>query len=147
MAKLVKGGVTLRDQINARFPKRDKASDGWIGDAAHQARESDHNPDAAGWVHAIDIDKDLGAKGDAKKLADQIVDYAASKKKGAKRVKYVVFQDQIASATYPATKWQWRGSGYGHYDHIHVSFTNGTELDGSDWPLPILKPPKAVEDE
>ena len=147
MAKLVKGGVTLRDQINARFPKRDKASDGWIGDAAHQARESDHNPDSAGWVHAIDIDKDLGAKGDAKKLADQIVEYAASKKKGAKRVKYVVFNDQIASATYPETKWQWRGSGYGHYDHILVSFTDGTELDGSDWPLPILKPPKTVEDE
>ena len=140
MAKLVKGGVTLRDQVNKRFPKRDKASDGWIGDAQHAARgdQSDHNPDANGWVHAIDIDKDLGAKGDAKKLADQIVDYAASKKKGAKRVKYVVFNDQIASATYPETKWQWRGSGYGHWDHIHVSFTAAAEEDGSDWPLPIF---------
>ena len=76
MAKLVKGGVTLRDQVNKRFPKRKKDSDGWIGDAQHAARgdQSDHNPDANGWVHAIDIDKDLGAKGDAKKLADQIVD-------------------------------------------------------------------------
>jgi len=141
MAKLVKGGVTLRDQVNKRFPKRKKDSDGWIGDAQHAARgdQSDHNPDPkTGYVHAIDIDKDLGAKGDAKKLADQIVDYAASKKKGAKRVKYVVFQDQIASATYPETKWQWRGSGYGHYDHIHVSFTAAAEEDGSDWPLPIF---------
>ena len=139
MAKLVKGGVTLRDQVNKRFPKRDKASDGWIGDAAHQNNpNSQHNPDANGWVKAIDIDKDLGAKGDAKKLADQIVDYAASKKKGGKRVLYVVFNDQIASATYPETKWQWRGSGYGHYDHIHVSFTAAAEDDGSDWPLPIF---------
>jgi len=141
MAKLVKGGVTLRDQVNKRFPKRKKDSDGWIGDAQHAARgdQSDHNPDPkTGYVHAIDIDKDLGAKGDAKKLADQIVDYAASKKKGAKRVKYVVFQDQIASATYPETKWQWRGSGYGHWDHIHVSFTAAAEEDGSDWPLPIF---------
>ena len=139
MAKLVKGGVTLRDQVNKRFPKRDKASDGWIGDADHQSRESDHNADpATGYVHAIDIDKDLGAKGDAKKLADQIVDYAASKKKGAKRVKYVVFNDQIASGTYPETKWQWRGSGYGHWDHIHVSFTAAAEEDGTEWPLPIF---------
>ena len=138
MAKLVKGGVTLRDQVNKRFPKRKKDSDGWIGDAAHQDRESDHNPDANGWVHAIDIDRDLGAKGDAKKLADQIVDYAASKKKGGKRVKYVVFYDQFASATDPVSKWQWRGSGYGHYDHIHVSFTAAAEEDGSEWPLPIF---------
>lgn len=142
--RLVKGGVKLRDQINTRFPKRDKASDGWIGDAKHRARKSDHNPDPQGWVHAIDIDKDLGAKGDAKKLANQIVKYAASGKPGSDRVKYVVFMDQIASGTYKATAWTWRGSGYGHQTHIHVSFTDGTELDGSPWPLPIIKTVKVV---
>ena len=79
MARLCKGGVTLRDQIDRRWPKRDKASDGWIGDAAHLARgsASDHTPNKAGVVHAIDIDENMG-KGrnrngrTAKRLANQI---------------------------------------------------------------------------
>jgi len=59
MARLVAAGVKLRKQVDKAFPGRDKRSDGWIGDRAHQARKSDHNPDKNGWVHAIDIDADL----------------------------------------------------------------------------------------
>jgi hypothetical protein len=39
---------TLLKQINARFPYRDKASDGGLGDSAHASRVSDHNPDSSG---------------------------------------------------------------------------------------------------
>ena len=144
MARLVAGGVTLRNQINKRWPKRDKRSDGWIGDKAHVSRQSDHNPDARGLVHALDIDKDLDPKdpGAAQRLANQIVAYAASGIPGANRIKYVVFNDQIASGTYPNSMWKWRGSGYGHMHHIHVSFTTKGENNAQTFPLPILNTPK-----
>jgi hypothetical protein len=144
MARLVAGGVTLRNQINKRWPKRDKRSDGWIGDKAHAGRQSDHNPDARGLVHALDIDADLDPKdpGAAQRLANQIVAYAASGIPGANRIKYVVFNDQIASGTYANSMWKWRGSGYGHLRHIHVSFSTKGENNAQTFPLPILNTPK-----
>ena len=42
--------VQLRAEFNAINPRRDKSSDGWIGDVAHQGEVSDHNPDSAGRV-------------------------------------------------------------------------------------------------
>jgi hypothetical protein len=136
MAKLVKGGVVLRDQINSRWPGRDKRSDGWIGDRAHQAKgsRSDHNADKDGWVHAIDIDENMG-KGKwrngraARKLADQLRAYAASGLPGSKRVKYVVYEGRLASGTYRSKWWRWRPGNWGHYQHIHISFTEKAQKD------------------
>ena len=89
MARLCRAGVTLRQQIDERWPARDRRSDGWIGDARHQKnRRSLHNPDKHGVVYALDIDENLGRGRDrngatARQLADELVTYAASGLPGA----------------------------------------------------------------
>lgn len=139
--RLVAAGVTLRNQIDRKWPNRDRRSDGWIGDKAHQARRSDHNPDPHGWVHALDIDADLtkaNGRAVAFTLADQLRMYCLERAPGHERIKYIVYQDRITSGTYSKTRWTWRGKGYGHYTHIHVSFTDLAEQQGQPFPLPIL---------
>jgi hypothetical protein len=141
VAKLCKGGVTLRDQIDRRWPRRDKKSDGWIGDEAHNQRISDHVPNDAGIVRAIDIDENLGTMsngGTARILANQLIDYAASGLPGSKRIKYVVYENRIASGSYRKTWFSWRHGNWGHTAHIHISFTSYADRDGSIYPLPIL---------
>ena len=142
--KLVEAGVTLRNQINKRWPKRDKRSDGWIGDAAHQARKSDHNPDIWGWVHAIDVDHNMGPAGparqggDAQRLADQLIQLAREGKDMG-RLKYVIYNNKIASGTYKNQFWTWRPGNWGHTQHIHVSFNSVAKNNGQKFDLPIFK--------
>jgi hypothetical protein len=143
--RLCSAGITLRLQINQRFPNRSRRSDGWIGDARHRKKgsASQHNPDENGWVRAIDIDENMGRGRDrngatAKELADQLVAYAGSSLPGADRILYVVYENQLASGTYRRWFWKWRGKGYGHTAHIHVSFTKAGDRNGDLFPLPIL---------
>lgn len=145
MARLVKAGVTLRDQLNKAFPSRDKKSDGWIGDSAHQARKSDHNPDRNGWVHALDIDEDFLGNGKgqkkAKQFADELIKLAREGKDGG-RLKYVVYENAIASGTYKNKFWVWRTGNWGHTEHVHVSFTNKAQKNASGFDLPIFEEAK-----
>jgi hypothetical protein len=131
--KLSKAAEQLRSEINTKYPNRDKRSDGWIGDTAHNARKSDHNPDKNGWVRAIDIDSDL-IKGSSKEswlLAEQIKTIAL---KGDKRISYVIHQHRIAS---PRQKWAWRvyKGANPHVSHIHISFDKSGDLNGKAFGL------------
>jgi hypothetical protein len=51
--------TSFREAVNAAYPGRDKTSDGTVGDLAHQATDSDHNPDPDGSVDAWDMDVQL----------------------------------------------------------------------------------------
>ena len=136
---LCKAGQQLREQIDDTYPDRDRTSDGWIGDARHSARQSDHNPDpnAEQVVRAIDIDRDLcgTAKPDiAPDLADQIRICAKS---GDSRIAYVIFNGRIAS---PKKGWAWRPyDGINKHDHhMHVSFTPKGDKDSSFFNIPMI---------
>ena len=140
MPTLSKGAAKLRTQMNTRFPNRDTSSDGWIGDTAHAARQSDHNPDRAGIVHAIDIDADFGPPKDdyAQRLVNELIACAKAGKDGG-RLKYVIHNRKIWSRTYKWLPRMYDGTNP-HTKHIHVSVTAKADTDGKAWPLPLLKP-------
>ena len=134
MAKLCKAGQQLREQIDDAFPDRDRTSDGWIGDAKHAARKSDHNPTVEGIVRAIDIDADLRSHAsEACDLADQLRLLARSDK----RISYLIFNGKIASwrGNY---KWRKYKGINPHKTHMHVSFTAKGDHDGSMFRIPLL---------
>jgi hypothetical protein len=135
--KLCKAGQQLRLQVDDSYPDRDKSSDGWIGNLAHSLNPSDHNPDSAGIVRAIDIDRDLSGKAKPDLmpyLADQI---RIAAKRGDKRISYVIFAGRIASSR---MGWRWRKySGINpHNTHLHVSFTSKGDTDGSFFNIPMI---------
>src|SRR5690606_30118982 len=88
---------------------RSKASDGWIGDTAHSARKSDHNPDysAGGIVRAIDVTND-GINVD--KFVSCVIRDA--------RTRYVITRGRIWTRE---NGWQKYTGSNGHYHHVHVS--------------------------
>ena len=136
--KLSKAAAQLREQIDDSFPDRDRTSDGWIGDTRHAARKSDHNPDAQGWVRAIDVDKDLhkGGKPDVMgDLADQL--RTLSKSKADKRISYIIFDGQICSSI---LNWKWRKytGANKHKAHVHFSFKKEADNDGAFFQVPML---------
>ncbi|HEY6018650.1 MAG TPA: peptidoglycan-binding domain-containing protein [Candidatus Paceibacterota bacterium] len=125
----------LRAEINVRWPNRDKSSDGWIGDAAHQSRTSDHNPDSRGIVHAIDVDKD-GI--DANFLVSQCIKHPTCK--------YVIWNRTIWERAYNFSPRAYTGTDP-HTGHVHVSGLSGSESENNTQPwgvassVPPVTPP------
>lgn len=129
----------LRDQINEQYENRDKASDGWIGDASHQARPSDHNPDweDEGIVRAYDLDEDLvvgmTVVGEAQPLADALL--------LDPRTRYVIYEGRIAYGVHVTgvpRGWQPYTGPNAHRHHIHISVRRGAvyDRDGRPWAIP-----------
>ncbi|MFJ8913438.1 hypothetical protein [Amycolatopsis sp. NPDC102389] len=122
----------LLGQINAAAPNRSRASDGSIGDEAHSARYSDHNPTASGQVCARDFTHDPAGGLDAQQLADRLVAHRDP------RIKYIISRGRIIDSRPGHNPWQWMPyTGLNaHKQHVHVSvFAGATGDDTAAWNL------------
>ncbi|MGH3940692.1 MAG: hypothetical protein ACRDTG_19060 [Pseudonocardiaceae bacterium] len=130
--------VLLR-QLNARFPNRSTASDGSIGDSAHSARASDHNPDAGGVVRARDFTHDPAHGVDIDRFSDEI---AASRDP---RIKYCIANQLIMHGAVGPRPWQWTAytGPNPHRTHMHLSVVADKRADDpTPWALPMLARPR-----
>ena len=136
--------ATLRAQVNTAHPNRLIVSDGWIGDAAHAARTSDHNPNSASVVTALDLTHDPAHGFDSWDCAEVL------RLNKDKRIKYVISNGRIFSSS--VSPWVWRKytGPNNHAQHVHVSVRGEKQYydDPAPWDLvrgtgdmPAPKPP------
>lgn len=134
--RLAKSLGVLRAQIDRAHPNRDRSSDGTIGDERHQASVSDHNPNRAGVVTAIDITHDPAHGVDSYHIAEVL------RLNRDERIKYVISNRRIFSAS--LHPWEWRPY-YGtnpHDQHVHISVVADPVLYDAtaEWELAAYTP-------
>jgi peptidoglycan hydrolase-like protein with peptidoglycan-binding domain len=119
----------LLEQVNVLWPHRSKASDGEIGDLAHQHEKSDHNPNAHGVVQAIDITNDPVNGIASRKLAEKLVESRDP------RIKYIISDGEICSATVAPWAWRKYHGKNGHFHHVHISVKDDPAFydNPADW--------------
>jgi hypothetical protein len=133
----------LRQQLNAAYPSRSKATDGTQASPQHrlQSPNSDHNEKLVNgeWVvHAMDITHDPGDGLDCQQLFDNLI---ASKDR---RIKYLIWNRQISNPT--VQNWAKRKAD-DHEGHLHISVyddphladdTTLWDIDGPDVAVPDI---------
>lgn len=112
--------VQFRAEVDKKWPKRSKKSDGTVGDTSHSARKSDHNPNGRGSVNAIDI---------TYPGVDPDIIIAAVKKHPS--AAYVIFNRHIYSATNKWVKEPYTGASP-HTEHLHISIKQSVKAEQSD---------------
>jgi Putative peptidoglycan binding domain len=132
--RLAKSLKKLQGQINEMAPGRSRASDGSIGDAAHSARKSDHNPNEQGIVAAIDVTHDPSGGCDGRILSRSLI--------ADSRVKYVIFNSQIWKAR--TGQWELYDGDNPHDHHVHVSIKPDALDQTQDWAVRIAGAPGEV---
>jgi hypothetical protein len=138
--RLAKALVQMRSELDTNFPKRDRESDGSIGDARHAAKSSDHNP----WVHdhagqpivtAIDVDRDITNSFHSRDLAEWL------RLRRDPRIKYVISNAQMFSAYPTGSRKAWEWGPYTqankHFEHVHISVSDKETLFDSQKPWTI----------
>lgn len=134
--RVSKALLALKAEVEAAHPGRVTVSDGTIGDPAHSARVSDHNPDANGIVHAWDVTvwdgPDAGTEDD---VANPLAEFLRAKRDP--RTKYVIHRGRMFRSYdkpgIPAWTWSPYTGPNGHFHHVHVSVYGD---DGAPWGYP-----------
>ena len=136
----------LKDQLNDRFPNRDKTTDGTIGDKPHAESTSSHNPDLTGTpefrdgdaideVRARDVDKDLNDAGGV--VFEDLVQLVIKDARNGKHpyLRYLVYNGRIWHKRDNYVTRVYTGSNQ-HTDHGHFNSDFTQEADtvtGTDW--------------
>lgn len=141
MADVIDKGLLVLDaQIEAKAPGRRTGSDGFKGDAAHAARESDHNPehppppgnpdnqiDAGDWTHDPSHGADMGEISESIRLSRD------------RRVRYVIFNGRIFYGYdrpgLPAFTWTEYNGSDDHSGHMHVSVNDIHHDETQPWSI------------
>jgi hypothetical protein len=126
------GGMdNLLDQFNDRWPGRDRASDGSIGDFAHTQEHSGHNPDDtsadnAEWdgdpdtipeVRAIDVDDDLREPGTT---MQDVIDHMRALSGLSSVIRYMIYNRKIYRSSNGFRPEVYTGAS-AHTEHAHFS--------------------------
>ena len=126
----------LKEQILEKWPNADKTQFGTIGDAAHQATTSDHNPEADGTVDAMDIPHQPEIGLDTYRLADILLNSRD------KRIKYLISNRRIGGDENYAKRnnvkpWTWGPyNGVNPHDHhMHISVNDEGQDDRTPWKI------------
>lgn len=135
--------LTLLAGINGRWPQRDRASDGTIGDAAHATRSSDHNPwvqvAGMGVVRARDVDVD-GI--DAGWLFEELRKAGAAGDPRLAGGGYLILNRRITAPDFRS--WRVYTGSNPHTKHGHVSFSRDPAGFDSQAGWAFLGAPPAV---
>jgi hypothetical protein len=137
---LIAAGKSLMAEFDAIAPERDHASDGSIGNLAHAAEVSDHNPDETGSVpihdadhinevHAIDVDSDLRTPGLTMEYVVQFI-LLRCRSGAEKRLRYIIYNRRIWEADNGWKQRAYTGAS-AHTEHAHFSFSYTTSLEAS----------------
>lgn len=141
--------TTLKAELDTAAPRRSTLSDGWIGDAAHASRSSDHNPwiivGGVGVVRARDFTHDPEGGLDCNALAEEL---AGMLREGTHPAlgsgAYVIWRGRIISRDRISEGWRPYSGSNPHDKHLHLSVT--TRSSGFDstarWAVLVPAKPK-----